>query len=133
MRIVASHLAKFLKDLCLVLGRDPDPGVTDRDLYRTISLLGINSDPASLRRELDGVGKKIEKDLFDLALVADEITKTLVNCNIEVDAVLCSPLPHKRARVVYCQGKIECSNLQLHPPSFHLGQVQDLVDKGQEM
>ena len=83
MSVVASHLAKFLEDLYLVLGRDPDPGVTDRNLHRAISLPGANFDPSSLRGELHRVGKKVKQDLFDLALVTDEIAKTLVNCNIE--------------------------------------------------
>src|SRR5262247_1517106 len=111
MRIVASHLAKFLKDLCLVLGRDPDPGITDRNLHRTISLLGVDSDSASFRGELNGIGKKVKKDLFDLALVADEIAKALVNSNVEVDAMLCGSLANKGARVVYCQREIESGHL----------------------
>src|SRR5262249_12995148 len=108
--VVAPHLAKFLENLCLVLRRDPDPGVTDGDLYRTISPPGVDSDPPSFRRELHRVGKKIEKYLFDLALIADEISKALVNCNVEIDAVLGGTLAHKRACVVYCQGKIERSH-----------------------
>ena len=39
----------------------------------------------------------------DLALVADKVAKTLVNCNVEVDAVLGGPLAHKGARVIYRQ------------------------------
>src|SRR5262245_10369095 len=111
VRVVASDLAKFLEDLCLVLRRDPDPGVTDRNLHRTISLPGVNSDPSSLRGELNRVGKKVEKDLFDLPLVTDEIPKTLVNCNIEIDAMLCGTLAHKCACVVDSQREIKCSNL----------------------
>ena len=89
----------------------PDADVTDRDLHRTISLPGVNSDPSALRGELHRVGKKVKQDLFDLALVTDEIAKTLINCNVEVDAMLGGPLPHKGVRVVYGQGKIKCSNL----------------------
>jgi len=33
----------------------------------------LNSDPSSLLRKLNGIGKQIEKDLFDLALVADKV------------------------------------------------------------
>src|SRR5262249_46756385 len=105
----------------------------DRNLHRTISLPGVNADPSSLRGELNGVGKKVEKYLLDLALVADKIAKPLVNSNVEVDAVLGGPLAHKGTRVIYCQGKIECCQLQLHPPSFHLGKIQDLIDKRQKM
>src|SRR5262249_34106094 len=104
MRIVGPHLAQFFQYLWLILGGHPDADVTDRNLHRTISLLGVDSDSASFRSELNGVRKQVEKDLFDLALVSDELAKPLVNCNIEVDAVLGGPLAHKGAGVIYCQG-----------------------------
>src|SRR5215510_216857 len=116
MRIVGSHLAKFLEDLCLVLRRNPDPGVTDRNLHCTIDFPCINFDPSSLRGELHGVGEQIQKDLLDLALVADEIAKTLVHIYVKCNTVLCGSFPHESACVVDCQGKIERSNLKLHPP-----------------
>src|SRR4029450_4042675 len=99
MCIVRSHLAEFFKNLCLILGGDPDAGVTDRYLHRTICLPGVNSNPSSLWGELHCVGEQIEKDLFDLALVADEIAKPLVNCNVKVDAMLCGSLAYKGASV----------------------------------
>src|SRR5215510_14042251 len=55
------------------------------------------------------------------------------NCNVEVDAMLGSPLPHKGAGIIYCQREIERSNLKLHPPSLDLGKIQDLIDKGEQM
>src|SRR5262249_12461962 len=133
MCVVASHLAKFLKNLCLVLRRDPDPCVADRNFHRAISLPGVNSDPSALRGELYCVGKKVEKNLFDLALITDKIPKSLVNCNVEVDAVLGSPLANKGACVVDSQREVKRSNLQLHPPGLDFGEVQDLVDKRQQM
>jgi hypothetical protein len=42
VRIVGADLAEFLKYLWLILGGDPDAGVTDRYLYRTIGLPGFN-------------------------------------------------------------------------------------------
>ena len=66
-------------------------------------------------------------------LVADEIPKTLVDCNVEVDAVLGGSLAHKGARVIDCQWEIKRSQLQLHPPSLHLGKIQDLIDEGEKM
>ena len=47
--------------------------------------------------------------------------------------MLCGPLAHKGARIIYCQGKIERSQLQLHPPRLDLGKIQDLIDKGEQM
>src|SRR4029077_9031289 len=100
MCIVGAYLAKFLEYLWLILGGDPDAGVTDRYLYRTICLPGLNSDPSSLRGELNGIGKQVEKNLFYLSLTADEVAKPLVNCNVEVDPMLGGTLAHKGARVV---------------------------------
>src|SRR5262245_46693455 len=109
--LVASDLAKFLEDLCLVLRGDPDPGVTDRNLHRAISLPGVNADPSSLRRELHGIRKQVEKNLLDLPFIADEVPKSLVNCNVGIDAMLCGTLAHKGACVVDSQREIKCSNL----------------------
>src|SRR6266536_1880861 len=109
MCVVGAYLAKFLEDPCLILRGDPDAGVTDRNLHRTISLLGVNSDPSSFRGELHCVGKQVEKNLFDLAFVAGEVAKSLVNCNVKIDAVLGGSLTHKGACVIYCQGEIKLS------------------------
>src|SRR4030095_466196 len=133
MCIVGAHLPKFLEDPCLILRGDPDAGVTDRNLHRTISLPGVNSDPSSLRRELHGIGKKVEKYLLDLALIADKVAKALVNCNVKVDAVLGGSLPHKGARVVDGQWQIERCQLKLHATRFHLGEIENLIDEGQQV
>jgi hypothetical protein len=42
-------------------------------------------------------------------------------------------LAHKRACVVYRQGKIKRSQLKLHAASFNLGQIENLVDERQKM
>ena len=133
MCIVGAYLAEFLEDPCLVFRSDADTGVTDRYLYRTICLPGFNSDPSSVWRELYCVGKQIEKNLFDLPLIADEFAKTLVNCNIEIDAVLGGPLAHKRAGVVDGQGQIERCQLKLHPPSLDFVMTSDLVEQIQKL
>jgi hypothetical protein len=39
----------------------------------TEPLSGIDADPPALWRELDRVGKQIKQNLFDLALVADDV------------------------------------------------------------
>ena len=62
--------------------------------------LAFNPDPSSLRGELDGVGKQVEKDLLDLALVAGDVAQPFVDGNVERDAVLGGALPHEGARVV---------------------------------
>src|SRR5918996_846795 len=111
MRIVGAHLAKLLEYLWLILQGDSDSCVTDRYLYRTVRLPGFNSNLSPLWGELHRVGQQVEKNLFDLPLITHELPKTLVDRDIESDAVLGGPFAHKRARVVYRQGQIECSQL----------------------
>src|SRR5207245_340458 len=87
----------------------------------------------SLRCELHGIGKQVEKNLFDLPLVTYELPKALVDRDIESDAVLRGPFPHKGACVIYCQGKVELSQFKLHTASLNLRKIQDLIDKGEQM
>ena len=49
---------------------------------------------------LHGVGKQIEQDLFDLALVAHVVAKALVHIDVQRDAVLGGSLAYKGAGVV---------------------------------
>src|SRR5262245_25079349 len=100
MRIVGTHLAKFLKNLCLVLKRDPNFGVADGNLHCAIDFPRINPDPSAFRGELHRVGKKVKKNLLDLALVANEIAETLVHIYVKCNAVLCGSLAHESACVV---------------------------------
>src|SRR5919109_2858395 len=129
MRIVGPHLAELLEYLWLILGGNPNPGVTDRYLYRTVCLFGFDSNPSALWSEFHRVGKQIEENLFDLALISNVVTKTLVNTNLEVDAVLYSSLAHKRASIVDGQGQIERCQLQFHAPGLDLGEIENLVDQ----
>src|SRR5262249_55963258 len=78
-------------------------------------------------------GQQIEQNLFDLPLIADKLSKPLVNCNIQIDAVLGGALTHKRARVVDRKGKIECCHFQLHAAGFNLGEIENLIDQRKQM
>jgi hypothetical protein len=75
VRIAGADLAKLFEDLRLVLRRDADVGVSDRDFHCAITLPGVNPDTSSLRGELHCIGKQIEQYLVDLALVTDEVAE----------------------------------------------------------
>src|SRR5690349_22560268 len=107
MRIIAAHLAKLLEDRRLFSERNTDTGVTDRDLRTTFCLIGGDADSPSFGGELHGVGKKIEKNLFDLALIPDVFPKPLVNIEIQGNPVLDGPLAYKCPCVVDCQWEIK--------------------------
>src|SRR5262249_608602 len=49
------HLPKLLEDRLLVLRRDANPGVGNRDLSYAVVDRGADIDSAALRRELEGV------------------------------------------------------------------------------
>src|SRR4030095_17152341 len=56
-------LAELLEDLLLILGRDPDAGVADRDLHPLIPGDGRDFDPAALRREVDRAREELQLHL----------------------------------------------------------------------
>ena len=66
----------------LILRRDPYARVTD---WRSpgknfMSLPSVDFRSSPFRRELHGIRwRNFEEDLFDLALIADEVAKTLVH------------------------------------------------------
>jgi len=86
--IISAYLAKLLKDRGLFSGRNTDTGVADRDLSTIVYLVGCDADSPSLRSELHGIGKKIQKNLLDLSLITDVFTKPLVHVNVQRNAVL---------------------------------------------
>src|SRR5215470_18538526 len=109
MGIVAAHLPKLLEDCRLFSRRNTDSCVADRDLCAIISFVSADADSPSLGCELHGIGKKVEKNLFDLSLVADVFPEPVVHINVQGNAVLDSALSNKGACVVYRQGEIKRS------------------------
>src|SRR6185436_10172983 len=69
-RVVRSDLAELLEDGLVVLGRDADAGVGDRDLGRAVGHRGPDLDAAPFWRELHRVRQQVHQYLLDLALVA---------------------------------------------------------------
>src|SRR5438093_1178286 len=54
-----AHLAELLEDRLLVLWRDADAGVGDRHLDNAVRGQRSHVDPATLGRELHGVGQQV--------------------------------------------------------------------------
>jgi hypothetical protein len=92
-RIVAPHLAELLEDGRLVLGGDPDTAVGDGDFDRPIRQPGLDADPAPFRGELDRIGKEVEQDLLDLALVTYQLAQSRIQVQVQGDRVAGRPLP----------------------------------------
>src|SRR5262245_51385152 len=72
-------LAELLEYRVLVLGRDPNAGVDDRNFDGSITQHGPDFNPPALRRELDRIGQQVQDDLPDLPFVCPDLTNTGVH------------------------------------------------------
>ncbi len=131
--VVAPDLAELLEDGRLVLGRDPDPRVADRDGDGAIGRRGGEAHSAALGGELHRVGEEVQQDLLDLPLVGDDIVEPLVYGLGERDPVSGRSLPDEGEGVVEGGRQMEPPELQLEPTGLHFGEVEDVVDQGEEM
>src|SRR5581483_12374730 len=67
------ELLELAEDPRLVLFRDADPGVGDRDVDRVRAARGFDGHGAAVSRELDGVGQQVEQHLLELAAVDGDL------------------------------------------------------------
>src|SRR5437016_860371 len=132
-RGLGADLAELLEDGLLVFAGDPDARVHYGDLDRAVGERGLELNPPPGGRELHSVGEEVEQHLLDLALVADQAADPVVHGQVEGDSMAGGTLPHEGRRVLESGGEIEGGQLELHPASFDLGQVQDIVDQGEEV
>src|SRR5262249_57914618 len=90
-------------------------------------------DPATLWRELDRVRQQVQQDLLDLPFVATNFTKALVHRVGQSNPATPGPLPHEREGIRDRLREMEVRELQLHPPGLDLGQIEDVVDEGEQV
>src|SRR5262245_60009964 len=127
------YLPELLEDHFLVFLRDAHPGVLHRDLSHAIVHHGPDVDPASLGRELQRIGEKVQQHLLDLALVGSDRTEALVDRSTERDPSATRALSHEGQRVVDGRRQVEVRQLQFHASGLDLRQVEDVVDQGEQM
>src|SRR5713226_1446693 len=113
--LVAAHLPELLEDGLLVLWRDPDAGVGDRDFDRPVGEPGLHPDPPPFRRELHSVGQEVQQDLLDLSFIADELAQGRVHADIQADPMAGGPFLDQRDGIVEGQREVEPGQGQLHP------------------
>jgi len=128
-----SHLPELLEDRLLVLRRDADAGVADRDLDGPVHGPAPDVDPAAIRGELDGVRQQVQEHLLDLPLIAPDLAQSLIRRLVKGNASAAGPFPHQGEGVVDRGGKIEVGQLQLHPSGLDLREVEDVVDQGEQV
>ena len=82
---------------------------------------------------LIALDRRFRTHLPDLPLVGADLLQPLIDGQAQGDAPPARPLAHQGQGVVERRGQVEVRQLQLHPPRFDLGQIEDVVDQGQEM
>jgi hypothetical protein len=90
-------------------------------------------DPSALRRELERVRQQIQQHLLYLALVRADVADARIDRAPEPDLAPLRPLAHQRQRVVDGARQTEFRKFQFHPPRLDLGEVEDVVDEGQQV
>src|SRR5215475_15787948 len=131
--VCCAYLPELIEDRLLILRGDAHAGVGDGDLGHAVAHGAAHVDPAALRRELEGVGEQVQEDLLHLAFVAPDQAHAVVNSPAHPDPAPARPLTHESEGVVDGCGPAEVRHLQLYASRFDLGQVQNVVDQGQQM
>jgi len=119
-RVVAPDLLELLEHRGMVLGRDADAGVLDRDGHAGGVELRADVDAPAVRGELHRVRQQVEQDLLELALVGVKLAEPLIDVERKPDAVALRPLANQRHRVGDRGGQMERGNLQVHAPGLDL-------------
>ena len=127
------YLPELLEDDLVMLGRDPDAAVGHRDLRDAIHTRRAHLHASALRRELHRVREEVEQHLLDLALVGADGSHAVVDLACERDPSPTRPFTHEQQRVVHRRRQLELRDVQLHASGLDLGQVEDVVDEGEEV
>jgi hypothetical protein len=112
-------LLEFVKDAGLVLGRDTDAGIANGYPYFTLFALGADIDLAAIRCKLHGIGKQIDNDLLDHALVGFNGTHCRIQLELEGNAVASGAVVHHPQAILEDIRQRKLGPLQDHMPGFH--------------
>jgi hypothetical protein len=92
------------------------------------------ADPAAILFAATALERRLRSICLIFHSSPTVLTKAVVDINVKRDAVLCGPLPHKGASVLYSQcGEVKLTQLKLHAAGFNLGKIQDLINKREQM
>ena len=153
----AVYLAKGPEQLLQSLQRDADAAVGDADLdelrecalgqregaaipgagqmadFAPRDAAGVQCHLAVIAAELDRVGEQVVHDLLDLARVRLNRTQFLGRLHIELDVPVRGFLPDDGEAVREQRRQLHRLQVERHLARFHLGQVEDVVDQGEQM
>ena len=127
-------LAELLEHRGLVLGRNADAGVGDRDLDTAIAQRGANVDASALGRELQRVGQQIQQHLLHLALVgADRHRASRRSTAASVISRRCARSRMSIIVFSIAVGRWKSLRFELHASRLDLRQVEDVVDEREQV
>src|SRR5262249_56117620 len=117
----------------LLIRRDPDARIAPGGLHRAGGLRSPERDPSAFGGELHRVREEVQDNLPDLSLVADERTEPGVEVEVERDTMPSRTLAHERETAVERRRQVERARLELHASGLDLGEIEDVVDEGEEV
>ena len=88
---------------------------------------------APVGRELDGVADQVEQHLLEPQLVGGDVGRRVRGVEAELHAVLAGALAHQREHALDGVPRREGRDVQLHPARLDLGQVEHVVEQGEEV
>src|SRR5690348_6534756 len=98
-----------------------------------VGQIGLDSDLSAFGREFYGIGKQVDENLFDLALVASKVAESIVNHALKFDPVTTGALTHEQKRVLDPVRQVESCHFKLHFAGFDFGKIQNVVDQRKQM
>ncbi len=141
------RLLKGLEDDLLLVSRNPDSGVRHRDRHDRVGPVqrlevripasGSGLDPqrdAPAVGELERVGKQVLDDLLEALGVGDDRPRRLVSgLDLELELLGLGHVPERAIDIVEQVVQTQLADIHDDGSGLDLGEIQDVVDQGQEV
>src|SRR5208283_2000692 len=129
------ELEERLEKSRLIGGADSDTGVPDSETDLTLDSVAhhIEPDLAALRRELHGVGEQVDQNLLETTLIRDEFADGTIHRERDGNLFLQGRLLDQAMRGLAHLLYIDRSELELDLAALDLGDVEDIVDQGEQV
>ncbi|OPZ57101.1 MAG: hypothetical protein BWY87_01697 [Deltaproteobacteria bacterium ADurb.Bin510] len=130
-------LGEGRKDVIDAFGADADAGVRDLEAQQGLSValvehFDLEAHLASFG-ELDGVADQVHEHLADATGIAAQAGRQVLRMqDVQLEALLLGAVAHDVLDLAQEPGQVEVEVLERHPAGLDLGEVQDVVDDGQQ-
>jgi hypothetical protein len=137
LRVVDESARERLEQPTHALARQADPGIAHREMQlHLVALRGRGRDgehDLALLGELHRVGQQIEQDLAQPRYVRADRDRHLALEQIRrVELLLGRAPPDQIERGLHAFAQVERLRLDVHAPGLDLGEVEDVVDDGEQ-